>query len=316
MNLNNISGTVSLPTTASTSTIQTNGAQKTQIVDGSGNIATIKAASTSAIATDSALVVAISPNNTITNAIIDSSNSTSISLTANSTFTGSFINCSGFSTLSVLIFTDQSSATNGLTVQYSSDGVNIDDNDSYSIVASNGQQFSFGLSSKFYRIVYTNGTVNQTVLRLQSKLHVSPPKSSSVRSSDSISMEQDTELVKSILMGKNPSATYDNIISTGSAELRVARISNGSGVQGALTVGTSAVLVAVSGTNLANRVNVTVYNNSLVLMYWGYLNTVTTSTGTLIQPSQSISWDVGPNTSIYLIASTASNNARITEAAG
>lgn len=36
--INNITGTVSLPTLASTSTIQTNGSQKTQIVDGSGNV--------------------------------------------------------------------------------------------------------------------------------------------------------------------------------------------------------------------------------------------------------------------------------------
>ncbi len=38
LNLNNISGTVSLPTGASTSANQTNGSQKTQLVDGSGNV--------------------------------------------------------------------------------------------------------------------------------------------------------------------------------------------------------------------------------------------------------------------------------------
>lgn len=99
-NITNVSGTVSLPTGASTSalqttgnttlstisTAQTSGTQKTQVVDGSGNVqpsgdvatrgifikatdgtntAAVKAASTAAIATDPALVVAISPNNTI-----------------------------------------------------------------------------------------------------------------------------------------------------------------------------------------------------------------------------------------------------------
>lgn len=38
ININNISGTVSLPTGASTSANQTNGSQKTQVVDGSGNV--------------------------------------------------------------------------------------------------------------------------------------------------------------------------------------------------------------------------------------------------------------------------------------
>jgi hypothetical protein len=38
LNLNNISGTISLPTSAATSTKQSDGSQKTQIVDGSGNV--------------------------------------------------------------------------------------------------------------------------------------------------------------------------------------------------------------------------------------------------------------------------------------
>ena len=110
--ISNISGTVSLPTGAATAANQTNASQKTQIVDGSGNVIastsnalnvsatgtvaatqsgtwtvqpgntanttpwlvkgndstnswTIKAASTAAATTDTALVVAISPNNTV-----------------------------------------------------------------------------------------------------------------------------------------------------------------------------------------------------------------------------------------------------------
>lgn len=78
--------TVALPSGASTSANQTNGTQKSQQVDGSGNVqpaadiasrklfvantdgtntAAVKAASTAAVATDPALVVAVSPNNTI-----------------------------------------------------------------------------------------------------------------------------------------------------------------------------------------------------------------------------------------------------------
>jgi len=65
LNLNNISGTVSLPTGAATSANQTTlGSQTTKINDGT-NTATVKAASTAAVAADTALVVAISPNNPI-----------------------------------------------------------------------------------------------------------------------------------------------------------------------------------------------------------------------------------------------------------
>src|SRR6185437_1320234 len=64
-NINNISGTVSLPTGAATAANQTTlGSQTTKINDGT-NTAAVKAASTAAVATDPALVVALSPNNII-----------------------------------------------------------------------------------------------------------------------------------------------------------------------------------------------------------------------------------------------------------
>ena len=63
--ISNISGTVSLPTGAATSANQTTlGNQTSKINDGT-NTAAVKAASTAAATTDPALVVAISPNNTI-----------------------------------------------------------------------------------------------------------------------------------------------------------------------------------------------------------------------------------------------------------
>lgn len=86
LNINNISGTVSLPTGASTSSNQTNGNQKTQQVDGSGNVqpagdvasrkvftaltdgtntTAVKAGSTAALASDPSAVVALSPNSPV-----------------------------------------------------------------------------------------------------------------------------------------------------------------------------------------------------------------------------------------------------------
>lgn len=101
-----------------------------------------------------------------------------------------------------------------------------------------------------------------------------------------------------------------------SGKLNINKASKGGGVQSALTVSTSAVELKVGGSALTNRINATLYNNSLVLIYWGYTNAVTTSTGTPIQPGQAMSWDVGSSTSVYLIAAAGSNNTRITEAAG
>lgn len=78
-NITNITGTVSLPTGAATSANQTNGTQQAKITDGT-NLATIKAASTASVTTDTSLVVAISPNsNTVRQAGTATSAITSVS---------------------------------------------------------------------------------------------------------------------------------------------------------------------------------------------------------------------------------------------
>lgn len=90
-------------------------------------------------------------------------------------------------------------------------------------------------------------------------------------------------------------------------------IVNVSGVFGTLTVGTSAVQLKVGGSNLTNRISVTLYNTSGNTVYWGYANTVTTSNGTPILKEQLASWAIGDQVSIWLIAGSAGNIVRITE---
>jgi hypothetical protein len=139
-NINNITGTISLPTGAATATLQTSGAAKTQIVDGSGNViasttnalnvacisgctgggggggavfgptavgvananppvvfggtvtgaagqnvvgAAIKLGSTPPLATDTAIVVSISPNSVNPNGQVTMANSVSVAIASN-----------------------------------------------------------------------------------------------------------------------------------------------------------------------------------------------------------------------------------------
>lgn len=105
------------------------------------------------------------------------------------------------------------------------------------------------------------------------------------------------------------------IKSSANQELQTADISDNSGVQGALNVGTSAVAARVGGSNLANRKSLVVYNNSSNVIYWGYTNAVSSSTGIPIQKGQLVEWRVGPNTTVYLIAGSATNDMRVTESA-
>lgn len=91
-------------------------------------------------------------------------------------------------------------------------------------------------------------------------------------------------------------------------------LNTGTGVQGILTVGTTAIEVKVNAAKLASRKSVTLFNNSAVTIYWGYTNAVTTATGTPIFKNQQVNWDVGDIQTIFVIAGTASNNTRVTEA--
>lgn len=92
-------------------------------------------------------------------------------------------------------------------------------------------------------------------------------------------------------------------------------INEGTGVQAAITVSTTAIEAKVGASPLSNRKLLTVYNNSNQTIYWGFTSGVLTTTGTPIVKGQQASWDVGDNQSIFLIASTGSNDVRITEGA-
>lgn len=110
------------------------------------------------------------------------------------------------------------------------------------------------------------------------------------------------------------SGIIDSNASYGNDQSAVADVLNSSGVQGTLTVGTSAIEVRVGSTRLENRKSVTLYNSSNNTIYWGYTSGVTTSNGTPIAKNQYIEWSIGDQLPIYVIAASSGNVVRITEA--
>jgi len=249
--------------------------------------------------------------------VLSTLNSTTSNLGANGVFTGTAEEILDYAMIGIQIYTDQASATLGFRPQYSTDATNWDDGDAYTMsaqTAGNGKFFTFPPQARYYRIVYTNGAVAQTMFRLQTIFHRNPVKTSSHRIDDILDTENDAELTKSIITGKRLDGSFDTIRQTNNNELLIADTLNSGGTQGALTVGTTAVLVNVSGTNLTNRKSVSLYNNSLLTFFWGYTNTVTSTTGTPIAPGQFVTWDVGATVNIYVITTLAAQNARITEA--
>lgn len=86
------------------------------------------------------------------------------------------------------------------------------------------------------------------------------------------------------------------------------------GIQGSLKVGTTPVEIKVGESKLIKRRSVTAFNNSNVIIYWGYNKNLTVDVGTPIYPTQFYGWDASDQFNIFLIAATTNNDVRITEA--
>lgn len=102
---------------------------------------------------------------------------------------------------------------------------------------------------------------------------------------------------------------------TTSGELRTDDIVDGGGVQGNISVSTTAIAVRVGGSNLADRKRLSFWNNGTATLYWGYTAGVTSTNGFPIMRNQFVSDSWGPNTTIYIIAVSGSHDVRVNEAA-
>lgn len=138
--------------------------------------------------------------NSLLTTVFSTANSSSTPLAANGVFTGASEDITKYAEIRVTVISDQASATNGLQIQQSPDGVNWDNTDLYTIPAASGKTFGTGAVEKFFRVVYTNGATLQTSFRLQVKLNVTITKPSSQRPQDGRPNDNDFEEVLSYLM--------------------------------------------------------------------------------------------------------------------
>jgi hypothetical protein len=148
----------------------------------------------------------------VNNGVVDDGNSSSNVLLAGVPFVGVGIAVTDFVEVIVSVFSDVASAVDGLSIQYSADNTNWDHTDEYSIPAGTGKNFSVQRVTGYFRIVYTNGAIDQTEFRLTSILNKVRGKPSSRRISDDITSEDDAELTTTVIktVGSDPS-TFHNV---------------------------------------------------------------------------------------------------------
>jgi hypothetical protein len=157
----------------------------------------------------------------------DDNNSTAVALGANGVYTGKMSNILSFSLITVFVYSDVASATDGLNVQFSTDGIHWDSNDVFTITAKTGKTFSFQPQTEYYRVVYTNGSTAQIEFRLQVILKRTYVKPSSHRIQDTISGQDDAELIKAGLTGVDPDGNWQNVKTTKDGNLTISDNSDG-----------------------------------------------------------------------------------------
>lgn len=145
--------------------------------------------------------------------VVSALNSSTAVLANGAVFTALAEDVTNYASITVSVFADQISATDGLSIQQSSDGSNWDMTDVYSIPASTGKTFSVQPISRYFRVVYTNGTTLQGSFRLSTVLHAVSSQPSSQRSSDAYTNETDLQQFWGFLSAYNGS-TWDRLRNT------------------------------------------------------------------------------------------------------
>lgn len=151
---------------------------------------------------------------TVNGDVIDTTNSSTTLLLANGTFTGAWVNVLGYAQVSVLAFSDQISAIGGLKIEFSSDGTNIDHTHSYSSLALAGETYQVHVHAKFYRVLYTNGTIAQSIFRLQTILRTIASFGSILEADVEPTVLDDALLTKSIITGRDRLGNFVDVKTT------------------------------------------------------------------------------------------------------
>ena len=103
---------------------------------------------------------------------ISTVNSTTSVLTASTSFTGTLEDITKYRSIEVNISTDVDSDAGGVSIQFSLDGTNWDMETVFThIVTLSKYSYKVNATSKYFRLIYTNGGSGQSYLRLQTRFH-------------------------------------------------------------------------------------------------------------------------------------------------
>jgi len=166
-------------------------------------------------------------------------------LTANQVYTGTSEDVSNYAEIRVYLYSSHASATDGLSLQQSSNGTNWDLVDNYTLAAGETKSIAVAVDSRFFRVVYTNGSTASTATRLGVVYHKTAGRGSSVRPQDARTNEIDAEEVMSFNMVFN-GTTWDRAQGVGGA-MNVRQPD--ATASGSLSAAAAATTLTVNGTS-------------------------------------------------------------------
>lgn len=184
------------------------------------------------------------------NGTLSTNNSTAVVLAGGAAFTGTSEDVLNYNEIRISVIASHASATDGLSIQQSTDNSNWDVTDTYTIPAATGKTFSVPRQARYFRLVYTNGATLQTSFRLQTILNRASSRVSSQRPGDAYTNETDLEQQQSFLMGYN-GTTWDRIRTKGTGVLSAdtTTINNVTPLMGNGVTGTGSQRVTVASDN-------------------------------------------------------------------
>lgn len=103
--------------------------------------------------------------------LVSGNNSSSSTLSANAIFTGTADDVTNFASIIINVLADVPSDKSGLSLQFSSDSSNWDIKMEHDMIANEEKVFELIPEAKYFRVVYTNGTINQGIFRIQTLYH-------------------------------------------------------------------------------------------------------------------------------------------------
>ncbi len=142
--------------------------------------------------------------------VVSTANSSTSVLAGGAVFTGTSEDILNYNSVWINVFASHASATDGLSIQQSSNGTNWDHTDVFTIAATTGKVFHFPRHARYIRIVYTNGATLQTSFRLQTIFSTNPIKASAQRTADAYTNETDLEQIQTFTMFYN-GTTWDRL---------------------------------------------------------------------------------------------------------